>query len=165
MTDYSHKAGLWHALKSTDFHIGAPKIDMDSEENRGKYLIMDMGAKGAAEFKEKYKNSMCVYVIPPTLERLMSQMEGRGKTRVQRNLNQIEQAKRVCDWLVINDDVDTAASQIETIMHALREHGDDLDSIDLDTMRFLYSKSLHNKENVRFLDEFFPRDLSQEKEI
>ena len=108
---------------------------------------------------------MCVYVIPPTLEGLMSQMEGRGKTRVQRNLNQIEQAKRVCDWLVINDDVDTAASQIETIMHALREHGDDLDSIDLDTMRFLYSKSLHNKENVRFLDEFFPRDLSQEKEI
>ena len=39
-------------------HIGAPILDMSNPEYQGKYLLLDMGAKGAREFKAKYKNAI-----------------------------------------------------------------------------------------------------------
>ena len=96
--------------------IGAPIIDMQSEENKGKFLIMDMGAKGALEFKKKYKNAIFVYIIPPNCERLIAQMEYRDASRINRSKVQIASASQVCDWLVINDDIKAAVAAITVII-------------------------------------------------
>ena len=144
--------------------IGAPIIDMQSEENKGKFLIMDMGAKGALEFKKKYKNAIFVYIIPPNCERLIAQMEYRDASRINRSKVQIASASQVCDWLVINDDINVAVSQIERIMHVIKEHGENLDEIDMETMKFLYSRNFHNKANIDFINNFYPVDLSYPEE-
>lgn len=128
---------------------------MDAFENQGKYLIMDMGARGAAEFKQKYKNAIFIYVIPPNKERLLSQMGARGPERFERSKRQLHQVTDVYDWLIINDDVDTAVQEIEKIMHILKEHSHNLDDIDINTMKFLYDRNFHNKENINFLNKFY----------
>lgn len=149
-----------------DILIGAPVIDMSAKELQGKYLIMDMGSNGAVEFKKRYRNSIYVYIIPPTKERLIAQMVGRSKERLVRSKRQIPQVKKVCDWLVVNDNPDVAAGEIEQIMHLIREHGTNWDNVDIDTMRFLYSRNLHNPKNIEFLDNFYGKEksLHQERE-
>lgn len=135
--------------------IGAPIIDMNAFENQGKYLIMDMGSKGAAEFKQKYKNAIFIYVIPPTKERLLSQMGTRGLERFERSKRQLHQVTDIYDWLIINNDVNTAVQEIEKIMHTVKEYSHNLDAIDIDTMKFLYDRNFHNKKNIDFLNKFY----------
>lgn len=148
-----------------DVLIGAPILDMSSKQLQEKYLIMDIGSDGAEEFKRKYKNSIYVYLMPPNVQRLLSQMKGRSKSRLNRNIRQIPKVKQVCDWLVINDDQDIAASEIEQIMHLVKEHGTSWGDVDIDTMKFLYSRSLHNPVNVEFLDNYYARQQElQDKE-
>ena len=142
-----------------DFCIGAPIIDMKSNSNANKFLIMDMGAKGALEIKKIYKNAIFVYIIPSNYERLVSQMEYRDASRLKRSKAQIESAAKVCDWLIINDDTDIAVTQIEKIMHTIKEYGERIDELDIETMKFLYSRNFHNQDNINFLKNFYPDDL------
>lgn len=136
-------------------HIGAPILDMSNPEYQGKYLLLDMGAKGAREFKAKYKNAIFVYVIPPTKERLVGQMTGRHPDRLARNKRQIANAMEVCDWLIINDDRDESAQVLERIMGIIKRYGQDLDNIPQEDLEFLYSHNFHNKQNRKFLERFY----------
>lgn len=145
-------------------HIGAPVIDMNSQRLNGKYLILDMGIKGAKEFKEKYKNAIFVYVIPPTKERLLSQMKDRNPSRLFRSKAQLSGTFDVCDWLVINDNPNDAAIQIERIMQIIKENSHDFGALDEDTLRFLYSCNFHNPKNREFLDRFYGEDVSHPEE-
>lgn len=138
-----------------DILIGAPILDMSNPEYQGKYLLLDMGAKGAAEFKAKYKNAIFVYVIPPTKERLVGQMKGRHPDRLARNKRQIAQAMQVCDWLIINDDRDESAEVLERIMSIIRKYGQNLDDIPQEDLEFLYAHNFHNKQNRKFLERFY----------
>ena len=50
-------------------------------------------------------------------------------------------------------------------MHLVKEHGTSWGDIDIDTMKFLYSRSLHNPVNVEFLDNYYARQKElQDKE-
>ena len=138
-----------------DILIGAPILDMSNPEYQGKYLLLDMGAKGAAEFKAKYKNAIFVYVIPPTKERLVGQMTGRHPDRFARNKRQIAQAMQVCDWLIINDDKEQSAQTLERIMSIIKRYGQDLDDIPQEDLEFLYAHNFHNKQNRKFLERFY----------
>lgn len=83
---------------------------------------MDIGVKGAKELKKRYPNIISIYIIPPDITKLVSQMKNRSINRLKRNENQIEQALEICDWLVINDDLDIAVSEIEKIMKSIKKY-------------------------------------------
>ena len=74
-------------------YYGAPKINMKSQKFRDKVVLLDMGAKGAKEFKDTYKNSIFIYIIPPNEEILSAQMKNRDSTRMDRNRNQWNNTK------------------------------------------------------------------------
>lgn len=164
--DRLDEKGLLVAKNTVDgYSYGAPLIDMNAFENRGKFLIMDMGVSGAEELKKIYRNGIFVYIIPPSQERLLSQMGTRGPERFVRSKKQIKRVKDVCDWLVINDDLDTAVSQIQRIMHTIKEYSPNFESVDEETMRFLYDRNFHNKDNVDFLDGFYHTRDKDEEEV
>lgn len=146
-----------------DIVIGAPILDMDNPKYQGKYLMLDMGVRGAAEFKAKYPNIICVYVIPPTKDRLLGQMEGRHPDRFQRNKRQITQAMDVCDWLIINDDKDAAVAVLERIMSIVKRYGNNIEDIPEEDLEFLYAHNFHNKQNRKFLERFYD-DVSYPEE-
>lgn len=138
---------------------GCPKIDVNDERYRGKYIFIDMGPRGAKEFKSIYNNTVCVFVIPPTKERLLLQMKGR-ESRWKRNVDQIPLVKECCDWLVVNDTPDEAASQIEKIMQLVKQYAHNWNNADEASLRFLYDRNLHNKKNIEFLDSFYGKQTS-----
>ncbi len=147
-----------------DILIGTPIIDMSCSNLQDKYLIIDMGVNGAKELKSRYKNAIFIYIIPPTKERLLSQMKDRNPSRLLRSKSQLPNAFKVCKWLVINDDPKNAALQIERIMTTLKTYSGNLDKIDRDTMAFLYSCSFYNPKNREFLQGFYGDEISHVKE-
>lgn len=166
---YVTKEEFW-ALKEKGFfmapnlvngqYYACPRIDMQSDEYKGKLLLLDMGITGAKEMLDTYKNAISIYIIPPNKERLRAQLNGRDYTRWDRNIRQIPKAKEVCQWLIINDDVDDSANQIYRVGSILLEHGHDISALDKETLKYLYDRNMHNRANVEFLDSFFGRKHS-----
>ena len=138
---------------------------MDAFENQGKFLIMDMGVGGAKELKETYRNGIFIYIIPPSQERLLEQMDGRGPERIARNRRQLSRVKGVCNWLIINDDLNTAVDEIQRLMHIIKEHPPGYEGVDEDTMRFLYDRNFQNEKNIAFLDGFYHTITRPQEEI
>lgn len=134
---------------------GCPKISMDDAKYKNKILLIDVGIKGAEELLETYSNAISVYIIPPNKERLRSQMVNRDSTRWSRNLRQIEDAKRICGWLIINDNLDIAATQIKKIADILMKSGLRLERLNEDLLQILYKNNMHNRKNREFLDNFY----------
>ncbi len=142
-------------------YYGAPKINMKSQKFRDKVVLLDMGAKGAKEFKDTYKNSIFIYIIPPNEEILSAQMKNRDSTRMDRNRNQLKNMKDVCKWLVINDDIDKTVEEIMKIIKTIQQYYGNLNKIDKDTAKFLYQRTLYNMDNIMFLKNYYDKTTSR----
>lgn len=155
------RAHLMMAKNKVDgYDYGAPIVDMDTPHLKDKYVVLDMGIKGAMEFKERYKNAIFVYLIPPTLDRLLNQMgaSARYPDRINRSRAQIPLVGKVCNWLVINDNPDVAAAEIEKIMTIIKENAHDFGNLDDESLRFLYAHNLRSGRSRQFLEEFYGKE-------
>lgn len=141
-----------------DILIGTPVLDMDTPYLKDKYVILDIGVKEAREFKDKHKNSISVYVTPSNEEEVLQQMRTRYPSDVNSNKSQLQLSPQVCDWIVINDDSEQAVSEIERIMYFAKENAQDLESLDDETLKFLYSHNFHNPQNTGFVENFYGKE-------
>lgn len=141
-----------------DILIGTPVLDMDTPYLKDKYVILDIGVKEAREFKDKHKNSISVYVTPSNEEEVLQQMGTRYPSDVNNNKSQLQLSPQVCDWLIINDDSEQAASEVERIMTLVKEKGPDFVGLDEDTLKFLYSHNFHNPQNTEFVENFYGKE-------
>lgn len=141
-----------------DILIGTPVLDMDTPYLKDKYVILDIGVKESREFKEKHRNSISVYVTPSSEESVLQQMRTLYPSEVNSNKAQLQLSPQVCDWLVINDDSEQAASEIERIMQFVKDNAQDLESLDDETLKFLYSHNFHNPQNTEFVENFYGKE-------
>ena len=122
----------------TDFYdgnyYGTPKIS--NIEELGKDVFFDLNANGAMRIKEAYPEAILIYILPPNLERLKKQLGNRGKARLDLAKAEVPLALEY-EWLVINDDLDRAASEILRIMDVIRK------------------SRMQNSENQSFVKHFY----------
>lgn len=149
---------LWERKNLMDILIGTPVLDMDTPYLKDKYVILDIGVEGAREFKQKHKNSISVYVTPSSEEEVLQQMQTKYPSELNSNKSQLKLSPQVCDWLVINDDPEQAASEIERIMCLAKENSQDLESLDEETLKFLFSYNFHNPKNREFVENFYGKE-------
>lgn len=139
---------------------GVPKIDLNNPIYKDKFVIIDIGAKGVRQLKKTYKNVISIYIMPPTPERIK---QNRNQNRLQRSIEQIKYAKEFCSWLVINEDLENAISDIEKMLQIIHKSGENIERISKKDIEFLYKKSMKNSENKDFLENFYEyENLSEE---
>ena len=139
---------------------GVPKIDLNNPIYKDKFVIIDIGAKGVRQLKKAYKNVISIYIMPPTPERIK---QNRNQNRLQRSIEQIKYAKEFCSWLVINEDLENAISDIEKMLQIIHKSGENVERISKKDIEFLYKKSMKNSENKDFLENFYEHEnLSEE---
>lgn len=139
---------------------GVPKIDLNNPIYKDKFVIIDIGAKGVRQLKKTYKNVISIYIMPPTPERIK---QNRNQNRLQRSIEQIKYAKEFCSWLVINENLENAISDIEKMLQIIHKSGENVERISKKDIEFLYKKSMKNSENKDFLENFYEHEnLSEE---
>jgi guanylate kinase len=100
-----------------------------SEINRitgaGHDVILKIEVEGGQNVKKHFPDAVMVFTFPPNAEILASRLKSRGtedeetiKKRLAVAEKEIEIAKRVYDYLIINDDADDAAKQFSNIITA-----------------------------------------------
>lgn len=96
--------------------------------NTGKDLIVEVDVQGALQIMESEIESwVSIFILPPSFEVLRARLKGRGtedaaglRTRLKNSFNEVMQYSKF-DYVIINEDLATAARQMASIIIAERQ--------------------------------------------
>ncbi|MCC5911964.1 MAG: guanylate kinase [Clostridiaceae bacterium] len=122
--DMLKQDALLEYAKVYDNYYGTPKKYVLENLERGNDVLLEIDIVGALQVKEKFKDGVFIFILPPSLEELKNRIVGRGtesakdiEKRYGCALEEIEQVIKY-DYAVINDDIERATIDVEGIIKA-----------------------------------------------
>lgn len=101
---------------------GTSKKFVEQGLKNNENILLEIDTQGALQVKEKMKNAVLIFIMPPSLEELEKRLRGRGtetEEAIQKRLNtvksEMENSKHF-HYQVVNDEVDRAVEEIENII-------------------------------------------------
>jgi len=110
--------------KVYDNFYGTPKENVMQQLQQGKDVLLEIDTEGALKVKEKFPQGVFIFILPPKIEDLKSRIVGRGtetEVDMEKRLNSAkEEIQKIHEYNygVINDDVDRATGDIQSILTA-----------------------------------------------
>ena len=106
-----------------DQYYGTPRPFIESSVKEGFSILLAIDVQGAQAIQRKMPDSVLVFVSPPSMESLRERLAARreAKESASRRMASAEtelSSARKYDYLVINDRLDEAVSQIDAILTA-----------------------------------------------
>jgi guanylate kinase len=106
---------------------GTPKKWLEESRAKGLDLVLEIDVQGAAQVKEKLPESVAIFILPPSRAELERRLRGRGQDseeeitrRLARARAEIEAFGKYYDFCVMNQDVEQAGREVESILTAVR---------------------------------------------
>ncbi|AMO70072.1 MAG: guanylate kinase [Zhongshania aliphaticivorans] len=118
-------AFLEHAQVFDNFY-GTSQKWVESELARGEDVILEIDWQGAQQVRRLMPETIAIFILPPSREALNQRLTGRGQdddSVIQRRMDAAvaEMSHYVeGDYVVINDDFNTALADLEAIIRARR---------------------------------------------
>lgn len=105
-----------------DHYYGTPKGYVMSQMEAGKDVILEIEIQGALKVKEKFPETLLIFVAPPSAEELKRRLVNRGTetadvidARMKRACEEAEQMDRY-DYLLINDEIDRCVEELNGLI-------------------------------------------------
>jgi guanylate kinase len=113
----------WNRLASNGSMYGTPLPDPQP----GLDLLLEIELNGAAQVKKRYGDAVLIFVVPPSMEDLRARMASRGDDadsvarRIELGRLEMERGPAMADYVVVNDDLDRATSEVLGIVVSCRK--------------------------------------------
>ena len=110
--------------KYVDNYYGTPESYVTSQLEAGRDVILEIEIQGALKVKEKYPDTLLLFVTPPSAEELKARLVGRGTESMEvieaRMRRAIEEAQYMdsYDYLIVNDDLDVCMEDMHQVIQA-----------------------------------------------
>ncbi len=115
---------------------GTPKRKVEEELAAGRDVILEIELEGAREVAERCPGALLVFIMPPSLAELRRRLVGRGtetatslRRRLARAREEIAavrggnwQAPRQFDYVIVNDNVERASTELAEVIRRNRKH-------------------------------------------
>lgn len=105
-------------------YYGTPKQYVMNNLQNGNDVLLEIDIVGALQIKNKFKDAVFIFILPPSLEELKNRIVGRGtespsdiEKRYDAAVSEIKQVIKY-DYVIINDDVSDAVQDVEAIVRA-----------------------------------------------
>ncbi|HVG38764.1 MAG TPA: guanylate kinase [Pyrinomonadaceae bacterium] len=105
---------------------GTAYSEVRRELERGRDIILEIDVQGAASVREKVKNHISVFILPPSYDVLAARLMNRGseqpadlQLRLRNSRAEVEHYREF-DYLILNDDAEAAAMRLASIIYAER---------------------------------------------
>lgn len=105
---------------------GTSFSSLDEQTASGLDVLLDLDTQGAKNIKKHFKNSVLIYVLPPSLDVLEKRLMARGtddetviKSRMKKTSNEIKQCVWY-DYIIVNDDLEKAIKEAQAIILSVR---------------------------------------------
>ncbi|MBS1393207.1 MAG: guanylate kinase [Christensenellaceae bacterium] len=109
-------------------HYGTPKAYVAEQRAQGNDVILEIDVNGALNVKKRCPDAVMIFIAPPSMETLKKRLVGRGtetEEAVERRF--AEAVKELAaageyDYIVVNDSLDKAVKDTESILVYERLH-------------------------------------------
>ena len=107
-------------------YYGTPRAYVEEQMAAGKNVILEIELQGALKIKEKFPESLLIFVTPPSAEELKRRLEKRGtesaEVIAQRLARATEESEGIeaYDYIVVNDDLESCVEEIHRLVDAAR---------------------------------------------
>lgn len=105
-------------------YYGTPVDEVSSHIKTGCDVILEIEVEGSSRIRDRYPESVHIFIVPPGFEELRRRLKKRGsencreiESRLERAMIEMNHALRY-DYIVINDNIDSAVSDMECILRA-----------------------------------------------
>lgn len=105
-------------------YYGTPLLPLKQALDEGTDIVMDVDVVGALHIKQRLPEAVLVFLTAPSFADVRKRLEKRGDVKAEAMQKRLERAKweysqaYQYDYLVVNDTVDHAASELLAIMTA-----------------------------------------------
>jgi len=115
------------------YRYGTPRLPLEEVIRQGSVMVLDVDVKGAFKLRKVYPRAITVFVLPPSVAALRKRLKRRGteskeqlKVRFQNARREMKLFRRF-EYVVINDDLNTAVRQVLSIIDSHRCRTKNLD--------------------------------------
>jgi len=105
-------------------HYGTLRAPIDKALEEGKDVLLDLDVQGGMNLKKMYGDkAISIFLLPPSPEELEKRLSRRGTDSPESRKIRLENAKKEIrfrdhyDFQVINDELESACGEIETILN------------------------------------------------
>ena len=110
--------------KYVNNYYGTPKDYVMEQLDAGRDVVLEIEIQGALKVKEKYPDTLLLFVTPPSAEELRNRLIGRGtetmeviESRMKRAVEE-SQGMDKYDYLVVNDDLEACVKEMHHIIRS-----------------------------------------------
>jgi guanylate kinase len=116
--------GLLEHAGFVDNYYGTPRAFVEENMDAGRNVLLEIEVQGALQVKQKFPETISVFVTPPSAAELYSRLKTRGteseekiRKRLERAAEEVEFAFDY-DYILVNDDLETAVHELRDIIIA-----------------------------------------------
>ena len=146
---------LEYAMYNGNYY-GTPRDKINEKLNEGKDVILEIEIQGALKVKELVPDAIFIFIMPPSMRELAKRLVNRGTDSKDKILGRFREAYKEINevtkynYVVINDEVDKAASKVKAILLSERCRVDRIEEVYLNNMEeeiheLLVDKDLSNE--------------------
>ncbi len=116
------KEELIEYARYVDNYYGTPKAYVEEQLEAGKDVILEIEIQGALKVKEKFPQTLLLFITPPTARELRNRLKGRGtETEDVINGRMKRAGEEACgmdqyDYLIVNDVLSECVEQVHQII-------------------------------------------------
>ena len=122
--DIAKNLFLEYAHVHADFY-GTLQADVVKELEAGKSVLLEIDVQGALQVREKMPEAILIFIAPPSLEILEKRLRDRHTESEENLLLRLNNARKELelknkyDYIIINDDLETASHEIKDLITRL----------------------------------------------
>ncbi len=131
---------------------GTPKDKIKEQLDKGVDVILEIEVQGALIIKNKIKDAIFVFIMPPSMKELRRRLIARktetiekANARFKAAYNEINEVNKY-NYVIVNDEVDRAALKLNAILTAIKCRVDRIEDVYIENMEELMHEELINKE-------------------
>ena len=108
-------------------YYGTPRAYVESELAKGNNVILEIEIQGALKIKERFPESLLIFITPPNGDELKRRLEGRGTESAEVIAQRLARAEEesegieAYDYIVINDDLEECVEEVHRLVDASRK--------------------------------------------
>jgi len=120
------QGGFIEYARYCDNYYGTPKAYVEEQMSAGKNVILEIEIQGALKVKEKFPDSLLIFVTPPSAEELRRRLVSRGTEEpeviARRLARATEESEGIeaYDYIVVNDDLDVCVQELNRLVEDSR---------------------------------------------
>lgn len=105
-----------------DNYYGTPKSKINDFLDQGKDVILEIEIQGALKIKEEFPEAIFIFIMPPSMRELVRRLKKRNTEDTEKIIKRFKKAYQEINYynnynyVVINDDLDTAVRKVEAIL-------------------------------------------------